>query len=68
MVDKLIEEKVPEILLKAIVLLKTLMQGEQGTPKALSTEIIGRLMNLISYKNPSIQYNVCMTLANISFN
>lgn len=68
LVDKLIEEKVPEILLKAIVLLKILMQGEEGTPKALKTEIISRLMNLISHKNPAIQYNVCLTLSNISFN
>ncbi len=44
------------------------MQGEEGTPKALCTEIISRLMNLISHKNPAIQYNVCLTLANISFN
>ena len=44
------------------------MQGEEGTPKALSTEIISRLMNLIGHKNPAIQYNVCLTLANISFN
>lgn len=50
------------------MLLKVLMQGEEGTPKALSTEIISRLMNLIGHKSPAIQYNVCMTLANISFN
>ena len=43
------------------------MQGEDGTPKALSTEIISRLMNLISHKYPAIQHNVCLTLANISF-
>lgn len=44
------------------------MQGEEGTPKALNTEIISRLMHLISHKSPAIQYNLCMTLANISFN
>lgn len=49
LVDKLIEEKVSTILLKAIILLKVLMQGEAGTPKALKTEIILRLMALISH-------------------
>ena len=44
------------------------MQGEEGTPNALKTAIISRLMNLISHKFQKIRYNVCMTLANISFN
>jgi hypothetical protein len=55
--------------------MKMLMQGEEGTPKALKTDVISRLMSLIGHQNPSvpslavqIQYNVSMTLANISFN
>jgi hypothetical protein len=51
LVDKLLEEKTPEILLKTVILLKILMQGEEGTPKALKTEIISRLMTLIGHKN-----------------
>lgn len=68
LVDKLLEEKTPDILLRTVILLKILMQGEEGTPKALKTEIISRLMALIGHHNHEIQYNVCMTLANISFN
>ena len=44
------------------------MQGEAGTPKILKTAGINRLMSLISSKYNPIRYNVCMTLANISFN
>lgn len=51
LVDKLIEEKVASILLKAVILLKILMEGEDGTPKALKTEIILRLMALIGHAN-----------------
>ena len=54
LVDKLIEEKVSTILLKAIILLKVLMQGEAGTPKALKTEIILRLMALIGHDNEKV--------------
>jgi hypothetical protein len=53
-VDKLLEEKTPEILLRTIILLKNLMQGEDGTPKALKTEIINRLMALIGHANPKV--------------
>lgn len=40
-----------------VKLLKILMQGEQGTPNALKTEIISRLMNLI--ENPSEEVHTC---------
>lgn len=56
LVDKLIEEKSSNILLKAIILLKILMQGEEGTPKALKTEIISRLMGLIGNENESVPH------------
>jgi hypothetical protein len=32
-----------------------MMQGEQGTPKALQTEIISRLINLIDHKFEKVQ-------------
>jgi hypothetical protein len=54
LVDKLVEEKTPEILLLAVELLKILMQGEEGTPRALKTEIISRLMALISHPNEQV--------------
>jgi len=50
LVDKLIEEKAEKILNRTVQLLRLLMQRESGTPKALETEIISRLMNLISQK------------------
>lgn len=56
LVDKLIEEKSSNILLKAIILLKILMQGEEGTPKALKTEIISRLMGIIGNENESVPH------------
>jgi hypothetical protein len=56
LVDKLIEEKTSNILLKAIIMLKILMQGEEGTPKALKTEIISRLMSLISHEDENVLY------------
>ena len=56
LVDKLLEEKVNGILLKVVILLKILMQGEDGTPKALKTEIIGRLMALICHEHSSVFY------------
>jgi hypothetical protein len=31
--------------------LANLMQGEEGTPKALKTEIIARLMNILGTSN-----------------
>lgn len=54
LVDKLLEEKAPLILLKTVILLKVLLQGEEGTPKALKTEIISRLMALISHSNSDV--------------
>ena len=49
LVDQLVAEKTPEILVKTVELLKILMQGEEGTPLALKTEIISRLMGLIEH-------------------
>lgn len=37
LVDKLISEKNEEVLNNIVKLLKIIMQGEQGTPKALQT-------------------------------
>jgi hypothetical protein len=54
LVDKLVEEKVPGILCKAIELLANLMQGEEGIPKALKTEVISRLMNILDLSNPQV--------------
>ena len=49
LVDKLVSEKTPEVLVKTVELLKMLMQGEEGTPLALKTEIISRLMGLLPH-------------------
>lgn len=59
LVDKLLEEKTPEILLRTVNLLKVLMQGEEGTPKALKTEAISRLMGLLPSSGPDVSFYIC---------
>jgi hypothetical protein len=51
-----LEEKTPEILLRTVELLRVLMQGEEGTPKALKTEAISRLMGLLPHSNQEVKY------------
>lgn len=36
-----------------------LMQGEDGIPKILGTEGIGRLMNLIEHQSPEVNAHLC---------
>lgn len=55
LVDKLLEEKTPEILLRTVGLLRVLMQGEEGTPKALKTEAVSRLMGLLPTSGQEVQ-------------
>ena len=54
LVGKLIEEKDEEVLGNVVKLLKMLMQGEEGTPKALQTEIISRLINLVEHNSDNV--------------
>ena len=51
LIDKLIEEKAEEILLKVLILIKVLLYGKLGTPKALTTQIISRLTSLLQHQN-----------------
>ncbi len=53
---------------RAVLLLKGIMQGEMGIPKALKLPILARLMSICEHKNTEIVTNVFWTLSNISFN
>lgn len=54
LVDKLLEEKTLEILLRTVQLLRVLMQGETGTPRALKTEAVSRLMGLLPHSSQEV--------------
>ena len=51
LVDKLLEEKVPRILLKTLKMLNQLLYGEGGTEQALKTECIKRLLGLLNHQS-----------------
>lgn len=54
LVDKIIEEKDVTILEKVLSLIKSLLYGEGGTYKALTTEIITRLAGLLDHSLPTV--------------
>ena len=67
MVDKLIEEKDLAILQKVLVLTKNLLYGEQGTPQALKTAIISRLVPLLEGNIENIRALAATCLQSLSF-
>lgn len=68
LVDKLLEEKSPSVLLKTLKMLNQLLYGEGGTQQALKTECIKRLLGVHNHANPLIRESVVSNLACISYN
>lgn len=67
LVDKLLEEKSQDILVKTMKLMKNLLHGSVGTEQALETECVKRLLGLLQSPNQHIREIVATNLAAISF-
>ena len=57
LIDKLVEEKDENILIKVLMLLHRLLDGRDLTESILKTPVISRLSNLFNHKNKIVLIN-----------
>jgi len=67
LVDKILEEKVQELLIKVLDIIKLLLEGEGGTDSFLETSGIKRLKGLLTHENPKIRQRAVTDLGCVSF-